>query len=126
MRFNSVIRSLALLAVCAAAPGLAQKPAAGSLVAAFAAESTVLDPIKYSAGVDHYFMGQMFEQLVRPDASQKTVNWLAESWEVKDAGGKPIIDIRIRKGVKFHNGDPLTSRDFEFAQRKLADPKISR
>ncbi|MBI3375474.1 MAG: ABC transporter substrate-binding protein [Betaproteobacteria bacterium] len=126
MRLNFIVRSLALLAACAAVPALAQKPAAGTLVAAFAAESTVMDPVKYSAGVDHYFMGQMFEQLVRPDASQKTVNWLAESWEVKDAGGKPIIDVRIRKGVKFHNGDALTSRDFEFAQRKLADAKISR
>ena len=101
-------------------------PARGSLVAAFGAESTVVDPLKYSAGVDHYFISQMFEQLVRPDRDLKPTNWLADTWTVDENGGKPIIDIRIRKGVKFHNGDPLTSADFEFSYRMLKDPKVSR
>ena len=35
-------------------PALAQ--AAGSLTVAFGAEGTTLDPTKYSAGVDHYFV----------------------------------------------------------------------
>ena len=100
--------------------------ATGSLTVAFGAESTVLDPLKYSAGVDHYFIGQMFEQLVRPDPALKSTNWLAERWDVKTVGGKPVIDVTIRRGVKFHNGDPLTSADFEFAYQKLRDPKVSR
>jgi len=106
----------------------AQKPkaATGTLTVAFAAEATVLDPFKYSAGVDTYFISQMFEQLVRPDPSLKDVNWLAESWKVDENKGKPIIDIRLRKGVKFHNGDAMTARDFEFAYEKLRDPKVSR
>ena len=102
------------------------KPATGDLTIAFAAEATTLDPVKYSAGVDTYFIGQMFEQLVRPDPSQKHINWLAESWSVVESNGKAVIDVRIRKGVKFHNGDPLTSRDFEFSQKRLADAKQSR
>jgi peptide/nickel transport system substrate-binding protein len=61
----------------------------GSLTIAFAAASTVLDPIKYSAGVDHYFVSQMFEQLVRPHPSLKTVNWLAESRRVIPNGASP-------------------------------------
>ncbi|HEX2886347.1 ABC transporter substrate-binding protein [Vineibacter terrae] len=115
--------SLSLLSGVALAQGA---PARGSLTVAFAAEPTVMDPLKYSAGVDHYFMGQMFEQLVRPDPTLRSVNWLAESWKVIEDNGKPIIDIHIRKGVKFHNGDPLTSADFEFVYSKLRDPKISR
>jgi peptide/nickel transport system substrate-binding protein len=120
--------AVAVAAVAGAAEAWAQKPkpATGSLTIAFAAEATVLDPIKYSAGVDHYFISQMFEQLIRPDPSLKTVNWLAESWKVDENKGKPIIDIRIRKGVKFHNGDPLNARDFEFAYNKLRDPSVSR
>jgi peptide/nickel transport system substrate-binding protein len=102
------------------------KPTTGNLTIAFAAEATTLDPVKYAAGVDTYFIGQIFEQLVRPDPSQKRINWLAESWNVVEANGKTVIDVRIRKGVKFHNGDPLTSRDFEFSQKRLADAKQSR
>jgi len=115
---------LALCTVVAPLPALAQ--ASGSLTVAFGAEGTTLDPTKYSAGVDHYFIGQMFEQLTRFDPDQKPVNWLAESWELITEDDKPVIDVRLRPGVKFHNGDPLTSADFEFCFQRLRDPKVSR
>ena len=102
------------------------KAATGNLTIAFAAEATMMDPAKYAAGVDQYFLGQIFEQLVRPDPSLKRVNWLAESWELKEEGGKPYLDVRLRKGVKFHNGDPMTAADFEFAYNRLRDNKVSR
>jgi peptide/nickel transport system substrate-binding protein len=98
----------------------------GSLTIAFGAEGTTLDPTKYSAGVGDYFISQMFEQLVRFDPDQKMVNWLAESWELQEEDGKAVIDVRLRPGVKFHNGDPLTSDDFEFSYQRLRDPKVSR
>jgi peptide/nickel transport system substrate-binding protein len=104
----------------------AQAQTKDTLVAALAAEGTVLDPARYSAGVDQYFIGQMFEQLVRFDPDLKPVNWLAESWSIEGTDEKPIIDVHIRKGVKFHSGDPLTSADFEFSYQRLKDPKISR
>ncbi|WFU71264.1 ABC transporter substrate-binding protein [Bradyrhizobium sp. CB2312] len=97
-----------------------------TLVAALAAEATMLDPTRSFAGVDYYFIGQMFEQLVRFDPDLKMVNWLAESWSIEGTPDKPIIDVHLRKGVKFHNGDPLTSTDFEFSYGRLRDPKISR
>ncbi|MHC1950440.1 ABC transporter substrate-binding protein [Bradyrhizobium sp. UFLA06-06] len=96
-----------------------------TLVAALAAEPTVLDPTKSTAGVDWYFFGQVFEQLVRFGPDLKPVNWLAESWSIEGTAEKPIIDVHLRKGVKFHNGDPLTSADFEFAYERLKDPKVS-
>ena len=46
-------------------------PAKDTIIAALAAEGTVLDPARYAAGVDLYFIGQMFEQLVRFDPEQK-------------------------------------------------------
>ena len=116
-----------LLAACSRSSLLASaQTTKDTLVAALAAEGTVLDPARYSAGVDQYFIGQMFEQLVRFDPDLKPVNWLAESWKIEGTPDKPIIDVHIRKGVKFHNGDPLTSADFEFSFERLRDPKISR
>jgi len=116
------------LAVAGGAAGAAQAQAVGpdTVVAAFAAESTTLDPIKISAGVDHYFIGQMFEMLVRPNAELKRENWLAEHWELKNgADGKPVVEVRLRKGVKFHNGDPLTAEDVAFSWKRQSDPKSS-
>ena len=115
---------MALSLALAPVPALAQS--AGSLTVAFGAEGTTLDPTKYSAGVDHYFIGQMFEQLIRYDTDLKPVNWLAEKWELLQQDGKAVIDIRLRPGVKFHNGDPMTSADFEFCYERLKDPKVSR
>lgn len=98
----------------------------GTLTVALGAESTTFDPTASSAGVDWYFIGNLFEQLVRPDPSGKTINWLAKSWEVTGTQDKPIIDVTIRDSVLFHNGDPLTASDFEFAWQLMRDPKHAR
>src|SRR5215467_11203952 len=38
---------------------------------------------------------------------------LAESWQVSSDGR--VYEFTLRKGVKFHNGDPLTSEDVKFS-----------
>ena len=98
----------------------------GTLVAAFAAEPTTLDPVRYSAGVDTYGISQLFEQLSRVGPSGKTVPWLAVSWTVEGTADKPVIDVHLRPGVTFQNGDPVTSADVEFSYERLRDPKQSR
>jgi peptide/nickel transport system substrate-binding protein len=120
------LRWLAVVAVLLG-PGIAhaQTPP-DTLVVAFGAEPTTMDPARYAAGVDLYGVTQSFEQLLRPDASGKLTNWLAESWKIEGTADKPIIDVHIRPGVKFHNGDPLTAADFEYSYQRLRDPKISR
>ena len=101
--------------------------AAGDTInVAFAAEATTLDPTKAAAGADFYFIAQMFEQLMRRGPDTKLIYSLAESHSIDKNNGKPIIDVHLRKDVKFHNGDPLTSADFEFAFSRQRDPKISR
>jgi peptide/nickel transport system substrate-binding protein len=42
-----------------------------------------------------------------------TAPGLAESWQVS-ADGR-VYDFTLRKGVKFHNGDPLTAEDVKFS-----------
>ncbi len=123
---NRTQTAWAVLMALAALPLAAQAQAGGSLTVAFAAESTTIDPVRISAGVDHYFVGQMFEMLVRPNAELKRENWLAETWkpgQTKD--GKRTIDVKLRGGVKFHNGDPFTAEDIEFSWQRQRDPKSS-
>jgi peptide/nickel transport system substrate-binding protein len=118
--------SVAFLAMQGVAFAQAPKPATGNLTVGFGAEATTMDPVRSAAGVDQYFFGQMFEQPLRTNPELKQINWLAESWTLKDEGGKPAIDVHLRQGVKFHNGDPLTADDVEYSYERHRNPKISR
>jgi peptide/nickel transport system substrate-binding protein len=59
----------------------------------------------------------MFNYLVKKDNKQKTIPDLAESWEQKD---DKTLTLKLRKGVKFHNGDPFTSADVKFTLERVA------
>jgi len=107
------------VALLAAPP--AKSATSGSVVIAFATEPTTIDPAFYTGGADSYAISQSFEQLVRLDSTGKRVNWLAESWKIEGTADQPIIDVHLRPGIKFQNGDPLTSADFEFSFRRLRD-----
>ncbi|WP_454711225.1 ABC transporter substrate-binding protein [Cupriavidus nantongensis] len=123
---HRLLAGILAAAIVPAAHAAAPAPATGSLTVAFGAESTTLDPVKISAGVDHYFVGQIFEMLVRRNAALKDENWLAQSWKLETGkDGKPVLDVQLRKGVRFHNGDPLTSEDLEFSWQRQRDPKSS-
>ena len=64
---RSLLAALAVaVSALAVSPGAsAQTADKDTMVVAFGAEFMMLDPIKAAAGVDHYFIGQMFEQLMR-------------------------------------------------------------
>lgn len=94
----------------------------GHITVAFGAEPTQVDPTRSSAGVDGYFIGLFYEQLLAITPRLERVNWLAESWQVSELGSKTIISVTIRRGVKFHNGDELTAHDFRYAYQRQSDP----
>lgn len=97
-----------------------------TLIVGMTNEATTLDPTKLAGTADRFFLFQIFEMAVQPDRDGKATPWLAESWEIVEENGKVRIDVKLREGLKFHNGDPVTSEDFEFSFRREADPSISR
>ena len=56
--------------------------------------------------------GSIFDTLLEFDENMKPVPCLAESWEQVD---ELTWKFNLRKDVKFHNGDPLTSKDVKFS-----------
>ncbi|MDA9504425.1 glutathione ABC transporter substrate-binding protein [Bradyrhizobium sp. CCBAU 11386] len=94
-----------------------------TLTVAFAAEPATLDPSRITSGVDSYFTSQMFEPLIRFTPDLHREGWLAESWSSGELNGKPIVDVVLRAGVKFHNGDPVTSDDIVFSCDRFRDPR---
>ncbi len=72
-----------------------------------------MDPaIEYSNGI--HVHNNMYEQLLRYDAiNKKIVPLLAESYSISDDG--LTWTFKLRQGVKFQNGDPLTAEDVKYS-----------
>ncbi len=66
----------------------------------------------------------IYEPLLQYDEKGNLIPWLAESWEMSPDG--LLWTFNIRKGVKFTNGDELTSDDVKFSiERYVSDASTS-
>ncbi len=63
----------------------------------------------------------LFDSLVRRDEHFQLKPWLAERWEIPDP---QTYVFHLRQGVKFHDGQPLTSRDVKWTLDSLLTGKI--
>src|SRR3979409_2287627 len=61
---------------------------------------------------------------MRLDESLAVQPDLAESMPTVSADGKTVT-VKLRAGVKFHNGDPLTSADVKYTFDRIIDPKTA-
>jgi peptide/nickel transport system substrate-binding protein len=116
-----VLPLVMLLAACTQTPGASNAPSAaasatpsgpaGTLTVAMRGDIQSTHPyLSYDiVGISYRY--NLFDALVEWDFDGKIVPALAESWKVD---GKNIT-FTMRKGVKFHNGDPLTAADVKFS-----------
>ena len=74
-------------------------------------------PFGYSRGPGYCRMSFIFDTLVWKDSTGSFIPWLAESWTKSDDG--LTWTFRLRDGVKFHDGKPLTSDDVAFTYQYL-------
>jgi peptide/nickel transport system substrate-binding protein len=56
------------------------------------------------------------DALVRPYPGHRMGNSLAESWSESPDGR--VYEFKLRRNLKFHNGDPLTSEDVKFSYER--------
>ena len=85
-------------------------------------DASFLNPILATDSASGDIVGQVFNGLLKYDKDLHLVGSLAESWEVKDGGLKIIF--HLRRGVRWHDGEPFTSKDVEFTYKKLVDPNV--
>ncbi len=65
--------------------------------------------------------GLLFDALVKKDEHFEMQPWLATSWEQPD----PLTWVfHLRKGVRFHDGRPLTARDVAWTINSLIDGSV--
>ena len=108
--------ALATLSLGRAAQAQAPRPG-GAFVSAQTTEATGLDPQLVPAFSRSRRSPMMYNQLVRFDADMQPVPELAESWEVSRDG--LVWTFKLRQGVKFHDGQELTSADVKFTFDRL-------
>jgi peptide/nickel transport system substrate-binding protein len=75
---------------------------------------TWFDPAETSGIITPYMvMYALHDALVKPMPGHRMTPSLAESWTASPDG--LVYEFVLRKGVKFHNGDPVTADDVKFS-----------
>ena len=121
---RSLVRVLLIAFVVSVAtmPGKpAQSASSGEITVAGSLLRQLFDPAVMSGTYDFTAYDFIYDGLVnlRPEG---LVPGLAESWTVSKDGKQ--VDLNLRKGVRFHNGDPFTAEDVKFTfDRAIFDPK---
>jgi peptide/nickel transport system substrate-binding protein len=119
MARNTRLALLAVLVALPAALGWATPAAsapAGQLTHAvpFALAPSLLDPADHQGGLTTLLtFYALHDALVKPMPTGIMTPSLAESWTVSRDGMS--WDFALRRGVRFHNGDPVTSEDVKFS-----------
>jgi peptide/nickel transport system substrate-binding protein len=78
-----------------------------------------LDPQKTSGTLTFQTVKSVYDTLAEPDMNGKIVPALAQRWEVSDDA--LTWKFYLRKGVVFHNGDKLTSKDVKATLQRITD-----
>jgi peptide/nickel transport system substrate-binding protein len=104
------------------APRPSGKPAYGdALVVGSIGEPSTLIPLLASDTASRDVAEQIYSGLLRYDKNLKLEGVLAESWDVSRNG--LVITFHLRRGVKWHDGHPFTSRDVLYTYLVTIDPK---
>lgn len=107
----------AMLLLGLAAPAMAQVK--GEVVFASPILSQNFDPTAMISTADYLASDMLYDGLIDLGPNGKYPG-LAESWTISPDG--KAIDFVLRKGVKFHNGDPLTAEDVKFTFERIIAP----
>ncbi len=84
-------------------------------------EVQTLDPQLWVYGQDGNIAQDIFHGLTTVDAAANTVPGSAESWTISPDGKR--YTFKLRRGLQWSDGTPITSADFLYSFRRLFDPK---
>ena len=106
--------------IAAAAFAFMAGPAGSAeLVIGVATEPTSLDPQYQALGSNHELARHAFDFLLEQGPKMEYSAGLAESWAPTD---DPLVwEFKLRKDVKFHNGEPFTAHDVVFSYTRALD-----
>ncbi|MGB2078322.1 MAG: ABC transporter substrate-binding protein [Vibrio sp.] len=104
------------LVLALAAAGLSFSAMAADITVAYDADPVSLDPHEQLSGGTLQLSHMVFDPLVRYTQSYEFEPRLAESWERVD---EKTVRFKLREGVKFHSGNPMTADDVVWTFERL-------
>lgn len=92
------------------------------LTIADVAEPTTLDPTVSRTFNNRHNYDHLFEPLIHRLPSGELVGRVAESWEYSS---DTKVRFKIRKGLKFHNGEPVDAHAVKYSLDRYRNPDVS-
>ncbi|MEW6188149.1 MAG: ABC transporter substrate-binding protein [Thermodesulfobacteriota bacterium] len=80
------------------------------------------DPATHFGGQGSLIATTVFESVIDMGVDLASLPSVAKSWKI--APDWSYIDLDIKPGIKFHNGDPLTAEDVKFSMETNARPEL--
>ncbi len=96
--------------------------AAQDLRIGLAAEPSSMDPHFHNLTPNNALTAHVFDRLIHFDAKQNLIPGLAESWRAID---DKTWELKLRKGVKWHDGSPFTADDVLFTMERAPNVENS-
>lgn len=85
------------------------------------ADSIFIEPVLNDANVDIWIMANIYETLIVPTKDGKgLLPGLATEWSVNPAGD--AVTLKLREGVKFSDGTPMTAEDVVWSLKRASNP----
>ncbi len=115
-------RTIIILLAVVAAPVAAAAAPAGKVVIAQGVDPTKLDIMDQQEAPASIIASHIFETLWERDANLKIVPLLAADLPKQVA--PTTWEVKLRKGVKFHNGEDFNAESAKFSIERVKDPKL--
>jgi peptide/nickel transport system substrate-binding protein len=109
----------ALLGLAYPFAGSAQTAPSGQLTIAQGTDAVTMDPHNTTQMTAMQPFNFVYNKLVNRDKDMKLVPELAESWRSLD---ERTWEVRLRKGVKFHNGEDFNAESVKFTLDRVRIP----
>lgn len=118
----AVVPTLLLVVALVPIASQAQDPTrGGTLVVGVQSDLKTLDPHKSALTITYVSLSPIFQTLVDLGPNLELRPLLATSWKV--GSDNVTWTFTLRRGVLFHNGRELTSRDVKFSLERILNPK---
>src|SRR2546428_9953213 len=124
---RELLRGAAGLGAAGTVPGAlaghahAQTTQKRELVVAQGGDISKFDPHFSTSSNDIRVSFNLFDNLTSRHPDGKLYPGLATEWKLQ---GQTTWTLKLRQGVKFHNGDPFTSADAKFSIERTYDPAV--
>ena len=119
------MKRLLLGGICLLLLGLAacgREAKKGPFTVLLSVEANTLDPHFATATIEWSILMNMFDPLIERRDDMRLAPALAERWEVDET--KKVWTFHLRKGVKFHNGEPFDSESVRYTFERMRDKKL--